>query len=94
MRSFRLLIALAYGVLSTLAAAMDVTPIRASEHSWYVAGKPGMASAANQGFMSNAGFVITDDTDWSAWERMPAFREANRLDAYNVFLQIEQELLD
>jgi glyoxylase-like metal-dependent hydrolase (beta-lactamase superfamily II) len=61
MRPFHLLSALALGVLPPLAAAMDMTPIRASEHSWYVAGTPGMASAANQGFMSNAGFVITDD---------------------------------
>ena len=44
-----------------LAQAVDMTPIRASEHVWYVAGKPGMASAANEGFMSNAGFVITAD---------------------------------
>ncbi|MGL1835040.1 MBL fold metallo-hydrolase [Rhodocyclaceae bacterium SMB388] len=44
-----------------LAAAVDMTPVRISEHSWYVAGKPGMASSANEGFMSNAGFVITDD---------------------------------
>jgi glyoxylase-like metal-dependent hydrolase (beta-lactamase superfamily II) len=44
-----------------LAAAVDMTPVRISEHAWYVAGTPGMASAANEGFMSNAGFVITDD---------------------------------
>ncbi|MBA4743129.1 MAG: MBL fold metallo-hydrolase [Azoarcus sp.] len=34
-----------------------------------------------------------DDTDWSAWEKLPAFREANRLNAYNVFIQMEQHSL-
>jgi glyoxylase-like metal-dependent hydrolase (beta-lactamase superfamily II) len=31
-----------------------------------------------------------EDTDWSAWSRLPAFREANRANAYNVFLQMEK----
>lgn len=30
-------------------------------HSWYVLGQPGAASVDNQGFMSNAGFVVTPD---------------------------------
>lgn len=37
-------------------------PMRAEQvgkHSWYVRGLPGAASRANQGFMSNAGFVVT-----------------------------------
>ncbi|MEJ5210800.1 MAG: MBL fold metallo-hydrolase [Burkholderiales bacterium] len=34
-------------------------PVRVGRHSWYVQGLPGAASAANQGFMSNAGFVVT-----------------------------------
>jgi hypothetical protein len=33
------------------------------------------------------------DIDWSAWEKLPAFREANRLNAYNVFIQMEQSSL-
>jgi len=57
------------GALLTLAAlvapddsaAEDVRPIRASEHVWYVEGDPGVASTANRGFNSNAGFVVTDD---------------------------------
>lgn len=46
---------------SPLAGAVDMTPVKVSEHAWYVAGKPGMASSANEGFMSNAGFVITTE---------------------------------
>jgi hypothetical protein len=37
-------------------------PMRAEKvgaHSWYVQGLPGAAARANQGFMSNAGFVVT-----------------------------------
>ena len=33
------------------------------------------------------------DTDWQRWERLPAFREANRANAYNVFLQMERNAL-
>ncbi len=46
---------------ASVASAIDMTPVKVGEHSWYVAGKPGMASAANEGFMSNAGFVVTPD---------------------------------
>lgn len=36
-------------------------PIRqVSEHAWYAQGKPGMATD-NQGFISNAGFIVTDE---------------------------------
>lgn len=31
--------------------------------------------------------------DWSEWENMPAFEEANRRNAYAVYLSIEQEML-
>src|SRR5690606_9187672 len=44
-----------------LAQAIDMTPVQVAPHSWYVLGKAGMASAANEGFMSNAGFVVTDE---------------------------------
>lgn len=37
--------------------AMD--PVQLSEHTWYVQGKAGIATD-NAGFISNAGFVITD----------------------------------
>ena len=35
--------------------------VKVSEHAWYVQGLPGVASPANQGFNSNAGFVVTPD---------------------------------
>ncbi|HLW04275.1 MAG TPA: MBL fold metallo-hydrolase [Azoarcus sp.] len=41
--------------------AMDMTPVKVGTHSWYVLGESGMASAVNEGFMSNAGFVVTDE---------------------------------
>lgn len=36
-------------------------PIKVSEHVYYFGGESAMASAENKGFMSNAGFVVTDD---------------------------------
>ena len=46
------------------AATSDITlvPIKVSAHAYYVEGELGLASAANQGFNSNAGFVVTDDS--------------------------------
>jgi len=38
-----------------------LTPQRVSEHVWFFQGAAGVASAANKGFMSNAGFVVTND---------------------------------
>ena len=38
-----------------------LTPKRESEHVWFFKGDAGPASAANKGFMSNAGFVVTGD---------------------------------
>lgn len=32
-------------------------------------------------------------TDWSRWEKMPAFDAANRINAYGTFLRMEQEAL-
>ena len=62
MRAFanRLMAALCL-VAAPLAQAIDMTPVQVAPHSWYVLGKAGMASAANEGFMSNAGFVVTDE---------------------------------
>jgi glyoxylase-like metal-dependent hydrolase (beta-lactamase superfamily II) len=42
-------------------AEIVLEPIRVSPHVYYFRGQPGMASAANKGFMSNAGFVVTND---------------------------------
>lgn len=41
------------------AVTVAVTPIKVGPHSYYVRGLSGAASSENQGFMSNAGFVIT-----------------------------------
>ncbi|MCY1541859.1 hypothetical protein D9M68_775680 [compost metagenome] len=30
-------------------------------------------------------------TNWSAWENMPMFQFANRMNAYNTYLLMEQE---
>jgi len=35
-----------------------------------------------------------DKTDWSEFEKLPAFEEANRRNAYQVFLSMEEELLN
>ena len=54
----------ALGVGCTAACAADdivLVPERVSPHGWFFQGQAGMASAANRGFMSNAGFVVTDD---------------------------------
>jgi glyoxylase-like metal-dependent hydrolase (beta-lactamase superfamily II) len=42
-------------------ATVDMRAERVGAHSWYVQGLPGAASTANQGFMSNAGFVVTKE---------------------------------
>ena len=34
------------------------------------------------------------NTDWSAFENLPAFSEANRINAYQVYLSMEAELLN
>jgi glyoxylase-like metal-dependent hydrolase (beta-lactamase superfamily II) len=41
------------------AGTLALEPIQVSPHVYYVQGQAGMASQANQGFMSNAGFVVT-----------------------------------
>ncbi len=38
-----------------------ISPIRVTERVYYVQGEPGVASAANEGFNSNAGFVVTGE---------------------------------
>ena len=40
--------------------AIDFKPVKIGAHSYYVKGLSGAVSAENQGFMSNAGFVVTD----------------------------------
>ena len=48
-------------VRAAAAAEIVLTPIQVSRHGWYFRGEAGMASVANKGFMSNAGFVVTTD---------------------------------
>lgn len=59
------LLGVALGLLAgeTAAAAdeLRLQPIQVSPHVYYFHGQSGMASAANHGFMSNAGFVVTGD---------------------------------
>ncbi len=40
---------------------LSLTPVKVSPHVYYFRGGSGMADAANKGFMSNAGFVVTGD---------------------------------
>jgi len=56
-----LLIALPVYAAKDNAATVPVIPVKVGAHSYYVQGQPGAASSANQGFMSNAGFVVTPD---------------------------------
>lgn len=62
-----LLIALVPPAYSGEAAAkidqvtVPMQAVRVGPHSYYVQGLPGAASSENQGFMSNAGFVVTRD---------------------------------
>jgi len=42
-------------------AEIQLKPIKIGAHSYYVKGFAGAASVENQGFMSNAGFVVTND---------------------------------
>lgn len=42
-------------------ATVPMKTIKVGAHSYYVQGLPGAASSANEGFMSNAGFVVTGD---------------------------------
>jgi glyoxylase-like metal-dependent hydrolase (beta-lactamase superfamily II) len=58
------ILALAAGVAAAQGypgIASRVVPIKVTERVWYVLGKPGAASAANEGYNSNAAFVVTDD---------------------------------
>jgi glyoxylase-like metal-dependent hydrolase (beta-lactamase superfamily II) len=43
------------------AADAKVVPVRVSPHAWYVQGTAGPATRANQGYNSNAGFVVTNE---------------------------------
>lgn len=50
--------ALAHGA-EYAAVGVKITPIKVGAHSYYVQGLSGAASSTNEGYMSNAGFVVT-----------------------------------
>ncbi len=58
-RTFAALLALF--ICNAFAAGIELKPIQVTPHVYYFHGASGVASAANQGFMSNAGFVVTGD---------------------------------
>ena len=68
MGSVRLLAASGLALAACAAAAQDyppvkarVEPVRVTSRAWYVQGEAGVASAGNEGYNSNAGFVVTDE---------------------------------
>jgi len=55
---------LAFWIVAPSAQAQELAslqPIKASAHVYYVQGMSGVASEENQGFNSNAGFVVTKE---------------------------------
>ena len=42
-------------------ATVAMQALQVGEHTWYVQGQTGAVTAENQGFMSNAGFVVTEE---------------------------------
>jgi glyoxylase-like metal-dependent hydrolase (beta-lactamase superfamily II) len=64
MRALLILLALAVSLVARAAPeypplAVRVEAVKLAPHSYYIPGLSGAASAENQGFMSNAGFVVT-----------------------------------
>ena len=50
---------LAHATQATRAITVPMNAVKLGKHSYFVQGLPGAAAAVNQGFMSNAGFVVT-----------------------------------
>ena len=50
---------LAHAAADDRAITVPMKAVKLGQHSYFVQGQPGAASSANQGFMSNAGFVVT-----------------------------------
>jgi glyoxylase-like metal-dependent hydrolase (beta-lactamase superfamily II) len=63
--AIRLAALAAFALASAWAGAQPITvkvvPIKVTDRVWYVQGQPGVAGASNEGFNSNAGFVVTDE---------------------------------
>lgn len=55
------LIALMFVSVAAADSDIRLEPEQVGLHSYYFAGDSGMATAANKAFMSNAGFVVTDE---------------------------------
>ena len=55
-----LLICISVDASEDLLPPVDMTPLRVSQHAWYVAGGTGVATD-NYGFISNAAFVVTGE---------------------------------
>ena len=49
------------GMASAMAAAPPIKAVRVANDVWFVQGEAALGSAANRNFISNAGFVVTDD---------------------------------
>jgi glyoxylase-like metal-dependent hydrolase (beta-lactamase superfamily II) len=49
------------GMPASPALTVRVEPVRVTARTWYVQGQPGVASASNEAYNSNAGFVVTDE---------------------------------
>jgi len=64
-RAWRALVPIAFVMLyaSPVNAADSIVlaPVKVSKHGYFFQGEAGMASSQNKGFMSNAGFVVTND---------------------------------
>jgi glyoxylase-like metal-dependent hydrolase (beta-lactamase superfamily II) len=59
---FLLLLGLSFlSVAQSAQAEVQVEAIKVGAHSYYVLGEAGAASSANEGYMSNAGFVVTEE---------------------------------
>lgn len=56
-----LILAANAGAADYPAIKSKLTPVAVTARVYYVQGHPGIASAENEGFNSNAGFVVTDD---------------------------------
>ena len=49
------------GIAWAMAAAPPIKAVRVANDVWFVQGEAALGSAANRNFISNAGFVVTDD---------------------------------
>jgi len=56
-----MLVAIANAAAQPMALRAKVVPIEVTPRVFYVQGQSGVASSANEGYNSNAGFVITDE---------------------------------